>query len=192
LSLDKIGVGKHHLKITKPGYFSVEEEIEIRPDQVKEISSSLYQKKGKLIVMVRPWGSIYLDQELLRASTDVKYVTELPTGTYELEIVHPTLGKWKKSLEIMTDTISEVMVNFNAEITVRVTASDESGTPLKAQIFLDGENTGITTPANLQLRPGIHKVTVKKDGYALESDTQEFLVDENSLKNQSFKLKRVR
>jgi hypothetical protein len=192
LSLKEIAVGKHSLKIMKPGYFSVDEEFEIRPGQVKEINCSLYQKKGTLIVRVRPWGSIYLNKELLKASTDVKYVRELPSGKYDLEIVHPTLGKWKKSLEIMTDTISEVTVNFTAEITVQITASDENGTPIHAQIFLDGQDTGISTPADLQLRPGIHKVTVKKSGYVVENGEQEFLVDEGSGIDQSFILKRLR
>ncbi|MCK5454275.1 MAG: serine/threonine protein kinase, partial [Calditrichia bacterium] len=41
LNLSNIPIGKHRLEIIKSGYFSVEEEFEVRPAQIKEMNCSL-------------------------------------------------------------------------------------------------------------------------------------------------------
>ena len=47
---------------------------------------------GTLQVLAQPWGTIYIDGALHKRNTDVVYRTEVPAGTHEIRVVHPTFG----------------------------------------------------------------------------------------------------
>jgi len=191
LLLNKIPAGRYSIELMKPGFSTLKEEIELVPDELVQINRQLIQKKGSLSVQVRPWGSIYLDNKLIKESTDIKFITELPEGNYKLEVVHPTLGRWQKSLVVSAEEPREVSINFATMISFQVNAFDEKGLPINANIFLDGIDTGLSTPATVQARPGIHRLIVKKTGYYMENGERELLVEKETANPQTFILKRL-
>ncbi|UCF62878.1 MAG: serine/threonine protein kinase [bacterium] len=192
LFLDEIPAGRYSLEIRKSGFSTLKEEIDLHPNQVLQINRRLLQKKGTLSVHVRPWGSIYLDNKLIKESTDIKYITELPEGKYKLEVVHPTLGKWQKSLLVSADEPREVNINFAAMLNFQVNAFDEKGLPVNATVLLDGVDTGLITPATVQARPGNHRITLKKTGYYMENGEKELLIEEEFVNPQTFILKKLK
>ena len=131
-------------------------------------------------VQIRPWGSIYINDELRKEFADTKYEVTLPAEPCKLTIIHPTLGKWEKIVDITSDKEAEILINFNQEIYLNVIAEDEYGLPLSGEIYIDNIPTGKSTPAEVVTREGLHILTVRKEGYVSLTDKNEICVDENS------------
>jgi serine/threonine protein kinase len=191
VKLDKIPIGKHKIEIQKKGYASVTKEIEIKRDEITETNIQLVQLDGKLSIQVRPWGSIYINDNLKKESADIKYEVTLPVEQYKVTVTHPTLGKWERMVEIEADEERQLVVNFNRKITVNVAAFDENGLPLTAEIFIDNENTGKFTPAEIKTRVGLHKLTIKMDGYIASNGEKEIFFDKNTENKHTVILKKI-
>ena len=68
-------------------------------------------------------------------------------------------------------------VPFNNRLKLTVTAFDESGLRLYAKIFVDDENTNHTTPKQLSLQLGLHKIEVRLDGYSILEGAKTVLLE---------------
>ena len=192
IEMDNIPAGKHQIEIIKQGYSSIKKEIEIKSNEVYKVNANLQQQKGNLIIQVKPWGSIHINESLYKASTDLKYEVELPVDEYKITVVHPTLGKWEKVVQIESNLSKEITVNFNRTISINITAFDESGNPIFADIFVDNQKTGKMTPEEVSIRVGVHKLSVMKEGYTSTIEEKEILVDTDFSEPQTFILKRNR
>jgi serine/threonine protein kinase len=191
LDLTNISIGPHQLEIQKKGYASVTQEIEVREGQTNQITTRLNQLTGELNVQVRPWGSIYLNDKLQKSSSDIRYKIQLPVDRYQLKVIHPTLGVWEKTIEITPDNTNEIIVDFNHILKIPITAMDDAGNPVYAEIYLDDQNTGKLTPSEIGVNVGLHKISVKKEGYLADNDPKEILVDKGFDKPQKFILKKI-
>jgi len=191
LDIKGIPIGKHLIEVAHPGYASFKKDIEIKRDEIYKINTKLVRLEGDLSIQVRPWGSIYINDLLQKSSADIKYVVRLPVEQYDIKVVHPTLGIWQKSVQVIEDESTEVIVNFTQEIGVQVKAIDEQNSPINGEIFIDGKNTGQLTPGNITLRIGIHKIVVKKSGYYADGGEKEILIDTGLINSLIFTLKKV-
>jgi hypothetical protein len=181
--LDKIPIGKHQLEVRKNGYAPAKREIEVKKDEITITNIVLTRLEGKLSIQVRPWGSILINDKLKKESVDTKYQVTLPVEKYKLTVTHPTLGRWERMFDIEPDHETEFVVNFNRTIKLNISAFNENGLPLAAKIFIDDQNTGEVTPAEIKTRVGIHKLFLKKEGYSSLSAEKEIFVDKG-LENQ--------
>ena len=84
-----------------------------------------------------------------------------------------------------------VTVDFNYTLKIPVTAIDDFGNPIVGEIYLDDHNTGKTTPAEIVVNVGLHKFSVKKDGYTADNEKTEILVDKGLDNPQKFLLKKA-
>jgi hypothetical protein len=190
VELKNIIVGKHHIEIMKSGFSSFVQEVEIKKNEILNLNARLVQLNGTLSIHVRPWGSIYINDEIKKASSDIKYEVVLPVDQYNIKVVHPTLGKWQKDVQIKAETSIELNINFNRKIPVNISAFDDQGHPIFGDIILDAKNTGKSTPEELSVRIGVHKFSVKKDGYRVENGEKEIFIDENFSEPLTFILKK--
>ena len=78
---------------------------------------------GLLKVLVKPWGSIYIDGELRQRETDLPYAAPLTPDTYRVTAVHPTLGTWERTVYVAPGEEASVVVDFNAPDASSVVAS---------------------------------------------------------------------
>ncbi len=190
VDLKNISVGKHRIEIAKSGYSSFKQEVDIKKNEILNLNAQLIQLDGILTIQVRPWGSIYINDELKKASSDLKYEAVLPVDQYNIKVVHPTLGKWQKNVQINAEATIALNINFNRKIPVKVNAFDEEGNPVFGDIILDAKNTGKSTPEEISVRIGIHKLSVKKDGYRVELGEKEIFIDEDYSEPLTFILKK--
>lgn len=58
---------------------------------------------GTLTVLVRPWGSIYIDGTLHQRETDIQYTATLSVGRHHVRVEHPALGTRETEVEIGAD-----------------------------------------------------------------------------------------
>ena len=78
---------------------------------------------GLLKVLVKPWGSIYIDGELRQRETDLPYAAPLAPDTYRVTAVHPTLGTWERTVYVAPGEEASVVIDFNAPDASSVVAS---------------------------------------------------------------------
>ncbi|NTV84848.1 MAG: PEGA domain-containing protein, partial [Bacteroidales bacterium] len=152
-------VGKYMLEAFRKGYSSYRTDLEIKPDETSNISIQLDQLKGKLSIQVKPWGKIYINDQLGKEATDFKYEVELPVDDYQIKVIHPTLGKWEKLISVEAEGQKNIVVDFNREVPVSIWAFDEIGNHVFGEIFLDDHPIGRTTPLEILLRTGLHRLT---------------------------------
>ncbi len=180
LTYKNIPAGVHQLLIKKEGFAEHQSEIEIKGGQNAVRTIKLTPLLGTLSVRVIPWGTIYIDDQLQKTSTDVKYEIKLAVGKHILKVVHPTLGEWIKTIRIPESGISSFKINFHKKIPIMIYASDENGKRLNANVYIDGEKIEQKTPARVELRVGMHRLLVKKTGYSASGGELRFLVDPGS------------
>lgn len=102
-TLTDLEPGTYTLRLTHSGYEPVTTEVDIEPGAEATLEETLTPRMGTLRVLVRPWGSIYIDGELRERETDVWYETELPVGNYEVEVRHPSLGQAVRTVYVSED-----------------------------------------------------------------------------------------
>jgi serine/threonine protein kinase len=188
---DTLPVGHHQIDIKKSGYASISQLILIRPDSLSLLNFKLQKLEGNLILQIRPWGSVYINGELKESSADTRTEFILTQGAYTLKVAHPTLGRWQKDITIEPENTTNILIDFNREFNLVVSAFDENGNPVNGTIFLDNQNTGKITPHTLNVKTGLHKLDVKKDGFISIYGEKEINIDQNLKEPQKFILRKL-
>jgi len=191
ITLSQLPVGKHLFLLEKQGFRAYKEEVEIKRNEKLRLDVKLVELIGKLSVQVKPWGSIYINDQLKKENTDIKYEASLPVKEYKVKIVHSTLGQWQKNIILSEGNTTEINIDFNALIPISITAFDEKNNPVWADIVLNNRDTGQKTPKEIKLRTGMHRLSVKKEGYATVKDNRILLVDNDFSEPQRFILKKI-
>ena len=162
--------------LRQAGHQDYETRVTIVPEQLKRVTGNLTALMGTLRVVVQPFGSIFINED--RKVTDrVTYDEVVPYGTYQVLAVHPTFGRWLKSVTLDQQT-RDVLFNFNQEFTVQVISS-----PSNAEILVDGTAMRNYTPSRITLRPGQHSFDVRKEGWVREGTTQHVTIEGERLEN---------
>lgn len=109
LRLPRVPSGIHEVIFAHPGYETLTKQVEVRAGGEVSLGVSLDAHPGLLRVLVEPWGSIFINQQRRARSTDVWYQTDVPAGTHEISVHHPSLGKKARTVEVTPgDTLSVV------------------------------------------------------------------------------------
>lgn len=110
IRLDQVAAGTHEVTFRHPGYETVTKRVEVTGNDTLTVEASLEALIGHLRVLVRPWGSIYINGERRAQDSDVWYMTELQAGTYTVTARHPSLGEQARTVEVAAgDTLSVVL-----------------------------------------------------------------------------------
>lgn len=109
LFLRGVTPGSRQIKLVMESHETFEIEIDARVGEAKTVHGELTRQTGTLAVLVRPWGSIYVDGVMHIQSTDVKYVTRLPAGEYTVRAVHPDLGAAERTVQIKANASMEIV-----------------------------------------------------------------------------------
>jgi eukaryotic-like serine/threonine-protein kinase len=162
---DKIPVGTHNLLIKKKGFSEISETVSINLDRLTPVSKNLESSqnletvKGKVEILVRPYGSIYIDDELKAQDTNSPYTTELSGGKHTIKLVHPTLGKASIPINIVDEKLQKYIFDLSRVVKLTIVSN-----PPNCEILINGESKG-NTPTRMNLKAGSYKIVLKKDGY---------------------------
>jgi serine/threonine protein kinase len=188
--LKNISPGEHQIEISQDGYSTHSETILVTKNETANVTAELARLEGELSIQVRPWGSIYIDDQLQKKSVDIRHKVTLPVKEYMVRVMHPTLGVWQRPVTVLENKTTEVTVNFTKNITVEISAVDEDGNAVFGDIHVDGENIGKKTPGKITLRTGIHQISVIKEGYTISNGNRTICVDEQLDSPLKFTLKK--
>lgn len=183
-------VGQYEIVLRKKGYKDYTSAIVVEAQQRRTVEARLEALRGKLQILVLPFGTIYLDGSVLIRDSNVRFMKDLPVGAYELNVTHPKFGNYKKTVNIRDDATTEVTVDFNRQLDIGVASFDETGAkPLWGEIYVDGEGLG-QTPRLLKLRLGQHRIEVRRDGYIALDEAMVINLEENWKQPLRFRLKK--
>ena len=161
---DKTKIGTHKLVIKKKGFADYTETIRVDQDKLTPLAVELESSSktlGKVEILVRPYGSIYIDDELKATDTSSPFTTELTTGKHRLKLVHPTLGSTPTiNINVTGETTQKFVYDLSRLAKLTIISN-----PPYCEIFINGVTTGRYTPFQLQLKAGTHSIVLKKEGY---------------------------
>jgi len=177
IKVDSLSSGTHLIRIQQEGYRVYQKELVLEDRLENNLHAALIASQGNLNIIVRPWGSIYIDDELKKKDTNIKYSCVLQGGDHSIKVVHPIFGEWKKTVRIGDGDTINMPVNFNDQVNVRIAAFDAEGKPIWAEIIVDNESTGELTPKEIPVRIGQRTIAAKKDGYILVSGERKLMLD---------------
>lgn len=166
--------GNYRVVLRKYGYEDYATTVDISPARSDNISGVLVAQKSDVKILIRPWGSIYIDGVLKKKDTNIQYETMLPVGTHRIKAVHPSLGEWEKEVRVANNKPLNFLVDFNRIITLTITSE-----PKYCEILIDGKATGDYTPKQIKLKTGKHTLSVRKAGYILPGGAMEVSVNED-------------
>ena len=158
--------GPHLLRFSKPGTSAVERTVQLAAGARDAVQIVLPPARKKLQIESTPEGaSVYLDGKLVAGETPT--VTELPEEDFH-EVRLERAG-FETAVRALTPDDHEpiLRVALVAEKIARATLLVDS--PVAAQVWIDGVNTGYVTPTlGLRVTAGHHVVEVR-DGERLGS-----------------------
>jgi hypothetical protein len=110
--LDRVAAGTHEITFSRPGYETVTRQVQINGRDTVTVEASLKAQSGYLRVLVRPWGSIYIDGQRRVEDSDVWYETKLQAGTYTVRARHPALGGTERTVEVAPRDTQSVVIDL--------------------------------------------------------------------------------
>jgi hypothetical protein len=190
LELNSVAAGSRRVELRKKGYKDYNTTVAVEAQQLRTIDAKLEALRGKLQVLALPFGTIYIDGSAQVRDSNVRFMQELPVGSYELRVTHPSFGNYQKTVNIRDGATADVVVDFNRQLEVRVVSFDETGTkPVWGEIYIDGQASG-QTPRQLTLRLGQHTIEVRRDGYVSLEAAMTINVEENWEQPLKFRLRK--
>lgn len=122
---------------------------------------------GELNVSSNPEGAqIQFDGQKNAVWVTPYNLAGLTAGTHTIVISKPGFASETRSLEVKAGSKSFIAVQLAALTATVALVSD----PVGAEIWMDGKDTGRTTPAQITVdKPGAHAFVFKKQGYLDES-----------------------
>lgn len=115
MRLDQVAAGTHEVTLRHPGYETVTRTVRVTGNGTRTVEASLEALTGHLRVLVRPWGSIFINGEEHAEDSDVWYETELRTGTYTVTARHPSLGEQAQAVEVVARDTQSVVLNIREQ-----------------------------------------------------------------------------
>jgi len=112
-SLAAVTPGEHNVRLRLEGYDDYETTAGVTAGRSTVIQATMIQALGSISVLVRPWGSIYIDGRLEKRDIDVEHTVQLPAGTHTVVVTHPTLGRVTRTVEILPGQTQRLVFDLN-------------------------------------------------------------------------------
>jgi len=169
-------VGRYVVVAMSPGYHPTRKEVQVEPSGVR-LSMSLDPAFGGLAIRSVPDGAeVVLDGEV--AGHTPLSIPRKPSGTYTLQIRHPFHKSWDGEAVVRDGEDAEVQALLEPNFGTLQVVSQPPG----AQISLNGEPTGQTTPHRFaQVQPGIVVVGIELEAHLPHSEQVSVVNREESL-----------
>jgi hypothetical protein len=99
-TIPDLAVGDHGIVLKKTGYEDHAVNVMVEGGKTKEVNAKLVPLMGKLRILVKPAGSIYIDGELQKTNLSDWYETSLAVGSHRVKMESPRLGFLEKTISI--------------------------------------------------------------------------------------------
>lgn len=112
LTLRDLQPGLYQITVRKPGFSPSTRGVRVASGNDTSADFSLQQQEGRVAILVRPWGSIYIDGVLVKRDTDVQHTASLSPGAHSIQIRHPVLGVRERTVQIQPNETTRVIFDL--------------------------------------------------------------------------------
>ena len=183
--------GAHEIVLRKKGYKDLAKSVNIVAEQLGQINEKLVLLIGKLNVLVKPYGNIYVDGVPQQLEANFLVSLDFPVGPHKLKVEHPSFGTYEKMVEIEEAQTTDIRIDFNRQFKLTVTSFDATGASrIWGNIYVDGKPIDANTPQELTLRMGLHKIEVRREGYVTLDAVKTINLENNLIEPLMFRLKK--
>jgi len=143
-----------------------------------------------LTVTVSPFAEAFIVDGETKDRNKQTLRIQLKAGTHKIRVTHPSLGSKEFTVDLDAGVSKQISHDFLAASAGTLSVSSSGGW---AEIYIDGDPTGKTTPALIEgVLPGKRSVSLVRDGYAVEGGPQTVDVKAGQKASVQFKLKSKR
>ena len=115
ITLDPVETGTYSVTFSRSDYDPLTRRVDVSASDTATVTATLAPQAGHLRVLVRPWGSIYIDDERRAENSDVWYDTSLPAGEHTVTARHPALGETSRSVTVAPRDTQSVVVDLREQ-----------------------------------------------------------------------------
>ncbi|MGR3174615.1 MAG: PEGA domain-containing protein [Candidatus Scalindua sp.] len=173
--IKSVSPGTHKIEVRMDGYEVWSESVDVEADKEKVITAVLQTKAGSISIKSEPAKAmIYLDGE--EVGTTPYSLKSVATGTHEVEVRMDGYEVWSEVVDVVADkdiTLTAVLQTKSCSISIK-------SEPANANIYIDGNDAGITPGIIKSVAPGTHEIEVRMDGYEVWSESVDIDADKEN------------
>lgn len=114
LHLQEVQPGSRRVSIHLDDHQPASAEVEVTAGQLASLHEMLQIQTGTITVLVKPWGTIYIDGELHGRNMDVQYETQLNAGQHRITVLHPALGEREQVVNVRPDETEQIVIDLTS------------------------------------------------------------------------------
>ena len=163
-SFNELVPERYSLEVQKDGYQPMQTALQVKPGSVVDQKVALESLAKGLLLTSHPAGAdVFINGAKQSGQTPV--TLPLAPGSYNLVLRMPGYDAYAGNVQVKENIQTQLDVPLKEKSTVRVAWAQVETTPKGAEILVDGNSTGQTTPSRVQVPAGLHTVTVRLTGY---------------------------
>lgn len=105
-------LGAHKFRLRREGYHDSTLTLTVLEGKTASAQVMLRPVIGVLKILVHPYGSIYVDNQLLAENADQEHSVSVAAGRHKIMVVHPTWGRREREITVKPDQPNEVFFDL--------------------------------------------------------------------------------
>jgi serine/threonine protein kinase len=163
-SFNDLAPQQYGLEVSKDGYQPVETALTVKAGGVKDQKIALESlAKGLFIASQPPGADVFINGAKQAGQTPV--TLPLAPGNYNLVLRLQGYDAYAGPVQVKSNVQTQLNIPLNEHNANHVAWAQVESEPKGAEIFVDGNPTGQTTPARVQVPSGTHRIMLKLGGY---------------------------
>ena len=172
--VNDLSPGTHTVNILKDGYNVWSQSVKIDLIKRSELTAILQETKGSVTIKSTPAdGLIFIDGK--EAGTSPKTIFDIKVGTHLVEVRIDGYENWSENIEI-----TDKEYNLIATLQEKTGSIDVQSEPSNATILINGNKVGFTPETIKNIKPGIHQIEIRADGFGNWSNNVEVTTEKKS------------
>jgi hypothetical protein len=163
-SFNNLAPRQYSLEVKKDGYQPVQTALQVRADNVSDQKLALESLAKGLFISSEPAGAdVFINGAKQSGQTPV--TLPLAAGQYNLVLRLQGYDAYSGTVTVKDNVQTQVATKLTEKSNNRVAFAQVESNPKGAEILVDGNPTGKSTPSRIELPIGLHTVTMKLDGF---------------------------
>jgi serine/threonine-protein kinase len=163
-SFNELFPQQYGLEVTKDGYQPLQTALTVKAGDVKDQKIALESlAKGLFIASQPPGADVFINGAKQSGQTPV--TLPLAPGNYNLVLRLQGYEAYAGPIQIKSNVQTQLNIPLTEHNASHVAWAQVESDPKGAEIFVDGNPTGQTTPARVQVPSGTHRIVLKLGGY---------------------------
>jgi serine/threonine protein kinase len=163
-SFNNLAPERYSLEVRKDGYQLVEAALQVKANDVSDQKIVLESLAKGLFISSQPEGAnVFINGAKQSGQTPV--TLPLAPGQYNLVLRLQGYGVYSGTVQVKDNVQTQLAPKLTEKSNNRVAWAQVETNPKGAEIFVDGNSIGKSTPSRIELPIGMHTVTLKLEGF---------------------------